>query len=144
MRAILSIAVLSFLSACATQPVYTADRKHIAAERHLAFQEKTEKNNAALEVTRDKGHTGSYCYMGFYIDDQLAARMDTAEKATFYVEPGEHVLRYGAEPSGRGLCVGSKNHWTQTETTLQPNEKKDFRLTIDANGQPIIQRNRNF
>ena len=144
MRAILSIVVASILTACATQPVYTADRKHIEAERHIAFKEKTEQKNAVLIVTRDKGHTGSGCHMGFYIDDQLAARFDPAEKASFYVEPGEHVLRYGMDPQARGLCRAGKNYWAQAETILKENERKDFRLMINADGQPGIQRNKDF
>ena len=132
MRAILTIIVASILTACATQPVYTADRKHIAAERHIAFKEKTEQNTAMLVVTRDKGHTGSGCHMGFFIDDELAARFDPAEKATFYVAPGEHLLRYGMDPQARGLCRAGKNYWAQSETILKADERKDFRLMIDA------------
>jgi len=93
-----------------------------------------------LVLTRDKGYLGSGCYAGFFVNEELAARIDNSETAGFTVPVGELVLRVGGDPSGRGLCALSKEHWTQRETTFRNGEKKFFRLSIDMNGNLDIQR----
>ncbi len=72
------------LSACNTTPVQLKDAKTISIDRVFAYQAKGE-GKAILTVVRDKGFAGSACYSSFYINGVLAARVDVAEAAIFYV-----------------------------------------------------------
>jgi hypothetical protein len=49
----------------------------------------------------------------------------------------ELVLR--SDFGGRGLC-GLNADSTQRETILRPGETKHFRLSVEANGNPEVQR----
>ncbi len=87
-----------------------------------------------MTVVRDKGYVGSFCYLALYVNGALATRIDVAEGARFYIEPGEVLLKVGWDPQGQGMC-SADGHWTQRETMLRANEEKSFRLTIDSNGK---------
>ncbi|TSK07810.1 MAG: hypothetical protein FPO08_00405 [Geobacter sp.] len=117
------------LSACSTTPVQLKDAQLVPSDRIFAFQTKDE-GKGAITVIRDKGIVGSACYAGLYLNDTLAARVGVAEAATFYVEPGEVLLRLGWDPQGRGLCGMSASDWVQRETVLKRGEGKQFRLTL--------------
>lgn len=139
---LLTAAVVISLSGCATnsRPVTLSEAIPASAERVLALQDPINGPSGRIVVTRDKGWAGSACLYALYIDGVLAARLETHESATFLIPAGEHLLRSGRDPQGRGLCATFQNEWTQRETTLQPGETKHFRLTIDANGRTDIQR----
>jgi hypothetical protein len=128
------------LAGCATTPLPAAQAKPAPKDRILAFQEKTATKNATAVVTRDEGLLGSGCYYGFWINGVLAARFDVAETSSFFIEPGEHVLRVGIDPQGKGLCAVGPGYWTQRETILRADEPKFFRLSIDPNGKADIER----
>ena len=128
------------LVGCATTPLSSTQAKSAPRERVIAFQEKSAINNATLVLTRDEGFLGGGCFYALWINSILAARLDVAETAGFYIEPGEHVLRVGRDPLGKGLCAVDSDNWTQRETILRPNERKYFRLSLDANGKADIQR----
>lgn len=138
---ILPLAIL--LKGCATIPVPISEAKQAPPDRVLAFQTPTSDKTATLTAIRDEGHLGSGCYYALSINGILAARLDPAEFARFYIEPGEILMRYGRDPQGQGLCVsveGLFDSWTQRETFLKAGEKKSFRLTIDIMGKTDIQR----
>ena len=128
------------LSACATTPIQLSQATPVPQSRLYAFQTPTASNEAVLLVTRDQGLVGSACYYALYINDTLAARLNNGEKATFYVKPGQVLLRYGRDPKGRALCGAGKNQWSTHETIMQPKQTKRFRLTLTANGRPVVQR----
>jgi len=128
------------LGGCATTPVPISAAKQAAADRVLAFQIVTDNKTATLTVIRDHGLLGSACYFAVYINQVLAARLDVAEFARFYVEPGEVVLRAGGDPQGTGLCGFASDMWTQRETILKPGEQKSFRMSFDQSGRFDIQR----
>lgn len=129
------------MTGCATTPTPVSEAKKAEPSRLLAFQERSEATTASVVVIRDSGHMGGGCYSAFWINGQLAARLDVAETATFHIEPGEHRMKLSPDPMGRGLCaVGSDWHWTQRETILRSGERKLFRLSLDDNGKPDIQR----
>ncbi|MDP2882483.1 MAG: hypothetical protein Q8N89_12965 [Azonexus sp.] len=128
------------LAGCATTPLPASQAKPAPKERIFAFQDKTATNSATAVVTRDDGFLGSGCYYGFWINGVLAARLDVAETSSFFVEPGEHVLRVGIDPQGKGLCSAGSGNWTQRETILRANEPKFFRLSLDLNGKADIER----
>jgi hypothetical protein len=108
------------------------EAKQVPADRLLAFQEPNEGALATMVVTRDRGIPGVACYLAMTINGTLAARFAAAETATFYVEPGETLLRVGGDPLGRALCGFSEDYWTQRETILRANETKHFRITING------------
>lgn len=128
------------LAGCATTPADHSKARPVPADRLVGFQSLVDGPSGTLVLTRDKGYLGSGCYAGFFVNEELAARIDNSETATFTVPTGELVLRVGGDPSGRGLCALSKEHWTQRETTFRSGEKKFFRLSIDMNGKLDIQR----
>lgn len=141
MRVVWCLLVLSLgLFGCATTPMPHGQATQATSDRVLAFQEKRADASGTLIVTRDKGFVGSGCYYGFFINEILAARLDVAETAKFYVTPGELVLRSGRDPQGRALCGVGQQSWTQRETILRDGETKYFRLSIDSNGKTDIQR----
>lgn len=123
------------LCGCATTPVSVKDAIPAPKDRVLYAGPTTTNQGAALTVIRDEGMIGSACYLGFWINGILAARVATAEMATFQVEPGELLLRVGWDPEGRGLCSFGKQDWIQRETLLRAGQKKVFRLSIDQNGK---------
>jgi predicted component of type VI protein secretion system len=127
--------VLSVLCGCATTPVSIKDAKQMPKDRLLAFQTKDANKTATLTVIRDEGFLGSGCYYGLWINQTLAARVDVAEFAKFYVEPGEILLRIGRDPQGQGLCGIDQDNWTQRETIMKPGDQKTFRMTIDENAK---------
>lgn len=92
-------------------------------DRVLALQLATGDKTATLTVVRDEGFIGSGCYYAVHIDRVLVARLDVAEFARFYVEPGEIVLRAGRDPQGVGLCGLDLDNWTQRETILNQANK---------------------
>lgn len=132
--------VLSVLCGCATTPVSINDAKQIPAERLVAFQTQDANKTAILTIIRDEGFIGSGCYYGLWINQTLAARVDVAESAKFYVEPGEILLRIGRDPQGKGLCAINQDNWTQRETIIKPGDRKTFRMSIDVNGKLDISR----
>lgn len=124
---------------CATSPVLINQATQAQSDRILAFQ-KSMPNYARIIIIRDKGFMGGGCFYAVFIDGRLAARLDTGEKAVFYVPPGEVLLKAGHDPYGKALCTGWGNEWTQRETLMKPFQTKLFRLSIDANGKADIQR----
>jgi hypothetical protein len=138
-KAIAIGAFSTMLAACTTvtKPVSPSSAASVPPVRLYAFQHQKSDNDATLVVTRDKGFG---CYTAFYINGKLAARFDDAETAKFYVKPGAVLLRYGRDPKGKALCGIMQDHWASHETTLQPGETKQFRLTIVRGGEFKIQR----
>ncbi len=133
------LVLFMFLAGCATTPVHINDAKLAPSDRVLAFQSEA-PNKSSLTVIRDEGFIGSACYYGLWINNVLAARLDVAEYAKFYLEPGEILLKISRDPQGSGLCGVEQSNWTQRETLMKPGEKKIFRMSIDANGKLDISR----
>lgn len=141
MRTYLFLIIASVvLAGCATTPPSLSEIRPAPKERLLAFQNKTEATSSKLVVTRDTGLVGGMCFYTLSINNVLAARLDTSETASFYLEPGELLLRVGTDSEGKGLCSFALDGWTQRETILRAGETKTFRMTIDASGKTDIQR----
>ncbi len=129
------------LGGCATTPVSMSAAKQAPADRVLAFQLATGDKTATLTVIRDIDFGYSACYLAVHINGVLAARLDEAEFARFYVEPGEILLRVGRDPQGEGLCSSFQDqYWTHRETFLKPGEQKFFRLFRGTSGKFDIMR----
>lgn len=125
------------ISACTTTLVSADKATSIPPERFLASPE-IPVNHGTIIVTRDAGRPG--CYLAFFINNVLAARFDPGESAKFPIEPGEHVLRVGRDPEGRGFCSTENDYGVSRETIIRSNETKNFRLVIDGLGGFDIQR----
>jgi len=129
-----------FINGCATTPVNLSTANKVPNERVFAFQVASNKNTAELTVIRDKGLLGSACYLSVYVNTVLSARIDVAEAVTFYLRPGEILLRAGKDPEGKGLCGGDQGYWTQREITLKAGQIKSFRLSLNQGGTLDIMR----
>lgn len=133
--------VTTVMVACATTPTPLSEIVPISKERTYAFQNTSLEKYSTIVITRDQGVNFSACYIGLWIDATLAARIDVSEQVKFYLSPGEHLLKVGVDPEGKGLCgfTGFVN-WVQRETFLKDRETKYFRIAINSNGQPDIYR----
>ena len=141
MRSYLTLAVMAtVLAGCATTPVPPATAKQAPPERVLAFQARLTGPEGTLVVIRDAGFIGGGCYYAVSINGTTAARLDVGERSSFFVTPGEVLLRAGRDPHGKALCSLGQDDWTQRETVVKDGETKYFRLSIDANGKTDIQR----
>jgi len=128
------LVVILLMSSCATTPVSLSVAKKVPSERVFAFQDASNENTAELTVIRDKGLLGSACYLSVYVNTILSARIDVAEAVTFYLKPGEILLRAGKDPEGKGLCGADQGYWIQRETTLKAGQIKSFRLSLNQGG----------
>ena len=125
---------------CATTPVPVREAKPIEASRLVAFTSIPATPHGILKAYRDVGFLGGGCYYALSVNGILAARLGVGETATLYVPTGELLLRVGRDPRGGGLCGFDQDNWTQRETSFRPDEVKNFRLSIDANGKLDVQR----
>ena len=116
-------------------PLKTA--KIAPADRVIAFQSPSLKATSELIIVRDTGLAAGGCYYGVMIDQTLSARLDVAEKASFYVAPGARELRIVRDPHGQGLCHVGDDNVVKT-VIIKPNEVQKYRLTLDLSGQPDL------
>lgn len=132
-RIFLLVAFLG-LSGCATTAVDPSKATQAPYERLLRYQKASDKDGR-LTVVRDAGMGGSGCYATLYVNGARAARLNTKEKATFYLPAGEWII--GANLEGRGLCSIS-NDRQERFITLKPEEHKTVRIFTDRNGNMDI------
>ena len=132
--------LLGFLGGCATSPPPKGEIIPVPQERVFAFQNALKEKSGTIVVTRDKVSTGSLCFTALWIDSILAVRLDSSERVRFIVPIGEHVLRAGKDPEGRGLCAFVMDASSQRETVIRENETKYFRFITPDTGVPDIQR----
>lgn len=132
------ILVLNF--GCATSPTPHSEAIPAPKDRVFAFQDSLKEKSGVIIVTRDKGHVGSACFYGLWIDSIFSARLDVAERAKFTLPVGEHVLKAGRDPYGKGLCGFDLDNSSSRETLIRENEIKYFRFLIGVDAIPDIQR----
>lgn len=132
MKKFLAVSLLALgLAACATKAPDASRITFVPADRLLTHQAKIE-GGGEIVVTRDVGMVGGGCKMAFLIDGAAAGQINRAERATFYVEAGEHIL--GTEyVSSKGLCSLGNKSQTRTEISamFKPNETKRYRIGVD-------------
>ena len=140
-RITLLVVISAALSGCfvspwhgGTTPTPLDKAKPAPIERLIAFQQPHEGRTATLVVTRDRGALGGACYFALGINGTLAARLDIAESARFFLEPGKVKLRAGRDPFGTWLCSIGQDDWTETDIFLQSAETTFLRLSIDFYG----------
>jgi DNA-directed RNA polymerase subunit H (RpoH/RPB5) len=103
---ITTLGLLSLLLAgCTTLPTINGTDP-IPANRLFALQTET-PGAAAVTIIRDSSFAGSAIRYRVLIDGMLAAMIWTGERATFYVQPGEHVIEVQHPDSGLGAIGDS-------------------------------------
>src|SRR5690242_7697760 len=96
-----TIAALA-LTACATRPIDTATARSTPSQRIYAPELVVPSDDKVqLIVARDAGFLGSGCMTAVYLDGREVSAIDNAEKITFYVTPGQHILGTGPNPNGK-------------------------------------------
>lgn len=119
----LAFILIVLITGCATEPVKFEDAKQVPPERLFLYQDNNKQSK--LLVTRDSGFLGSACNINFYIDGKIAGKFSTHEKATFYIDEGNHIL-------------GSENNCNigiaETDININQNEEVRIRLYIDYGG----------
>lgn len=111
----------------------------VPPERQFGFATANEDFGTVV-ICREYVYAGSGCYVGVYVDGKFVARLDTEEKLILHLTPGEHLLKVGVDPRGRGLCsVGSEKTKKEVGKTLETNltsgQTKNFRCYVDFGTQ---------
>ena len=134
---VFGIVVVLALGACATKPINTAIARSTPSERVYAPELVVPGDDKVqLIVARDAGYIGSGCMTAVYLDGRKVSAIDNAEKITFYVTPGRHILGTGPNPEGKALCrVGAERSRRETEIVAELGKPLKYRLAISANGE---------
>lgn len=133
----LSLAIVLFaLAGCAnTTPTPLSAAKPAASEYVYKNQSPTSDSDARVIVVRDQGFLGAACRLGFYIDGQVVADLDTKERAEFYLPAGVRILGAGVAASSRGLCSApGEDFLRQREAVFSPGQVRSFRMSITSDG----------
>lgn len=132
LRTIAVLGMVAALTGCITKPPRPDQVRTPPADRLLAYQNPTD-GDATVIITRDAGYSGSACYIAFFVDGKVAAKLASAERATFHLSTGDHVL--GAWNTGSGLC-GYREGEDRREVavSLKPGETRRFRILIGDGG----------
>ena len=132
MKRMLIALAIAGLVGCATHVPRPDEVRPVPGDRLSAFQ-KPADGDGILVVTRDKGFIGGGCYLAVFIDGKESARLDTGERATFYVPEGHHVL--GTWNAGKALCSYRQGKdRRETDASLSAGETRRYRILIDASG----------
>lgn len=113
------------------------------SDRLLAYQDRDE-GFATIVVTRDIGMIGGGCQLGVVINDKLAGKLNTGERAHFYVPPGEHLLA-PTWIDGRGLCgafysedrAAARRRFI--EVSVASGATKRYRIHTNTDGESTIE-----
>lgn len=131
MRFLLGFVAVALLSGCASPPTINEADK-VPDDRMLAFQSKGKGSDAAITVFREGGFASSGCFFAVLVDGKLAARLDTHEKATFYVKPGRRIIGVGPDPQGNPLCSSNSGFRREVATLIESGETQLFRISINT------------
>lgn len=133
----LAICVAVAVSACATKPINTSTARSTPEDRIYAPELVIPSpDKVQLIVARDAGAMGSACMTAVYLNGEKVSTIDNAEKVTFYVTPGRHILGTGPNPDGTGLCrFGAERARRETEIIAEPGKPLKYRLALSAQGE---------
>ena len=105
-RSVIWLAAGLISAGCATKPINTATARSTPPERIYAPELVVPSDDKVpLLVARDAGFPGSGCMTAVYLDGVKVSAIDNAEKITFYIMPGRHILGTGPNPEGRALWL---------------------------------------
>ena len=103
MRLTCTALALISLTGCGSFRADPENQKTVPSDRLLAYQQPIEGGSQLL-VSRDVGMLGGGCYIAFYIDRKVAARIGIGEAASFHVPAGEHVVGIGNDTQDTSFC----------------------------------------
>ncbi|MBB4867824.1 hypothetical protein HNP46_006743 [Pseudomonas nitritireducens] len=118
------------LAGCSTTSVPLEQSIAAPADRVLLHQAQI-PGSGHLIVIRDSGFIGGGCFATVFIDGERAARLDTREKASFYITPGEHLL--GAALEGSGLCAANPGK-RERDLSIKSGQVRLYRVFTSQNG----------
>ncbi|MEH3538953.1 hypothetical protein POV94_23540, partial [Enterobacter roggenkampii] len=85
-------------------------------------------------IIRDKGFVAGGCAITTYINGKYLAELDTGEKVTAFLNPGDVLV--GAGFAGKGLCNGAPKK--EREFSIKENDPRALRIFIDQSGNVDI------
>ncbi|MCE5232912.1 MAG: hypothetical protein ABFC67_10770 [Mizugakiibacter sp.] len=131
---VLVVFAVLLLTACATKPISLVDAKPVPADRLLAFSTPSVAGSGELTVVRDVGLTGGGCYLGVFVNHELAVEIDRGERATLYLPAGRFVV--SAKSVGRALCglKAADRAERAVQVLVERNDRLTYRLGMDPNG----------
>ncbi|WP_145490799.1 hypothetical protein [Yersinia rohdei] len=130
MKKIFILMVVLFLTGCSTSLVPVNQAKDIPQDRLLKHKTALE-SGAQLTIVRDSGIVGSACYAVVYVDGSPSAKLETKEKTTLFLEPGEYSI--GVNLDGTGLCAYG-NARVEREIVLKKGQHKYMRIFTQDDG----------
>ncbi|WP_416046669.1 hypothetical protein [Cupriavidus basilensis] len=130
--------LLCLLGACATSPVTQGQATAVPADRLYLYQGAATPEHGSAMVTRDTGFVGNGCFLGLYVDGDLAGKFETGETAAFQLPQGEHILGI-AFPPGKGLCAFHDGERREISAVIAPGKTKYFRLVVRPGDGPTIE-----
>lgn len=133
-KLLLAFAATALLSGCASDAVPVKQAITAPSERILNYQDSS-KSDSSITIVRDSGMVGGGCYITVFLNGERVAKLDTKEKATFYINSGEWIV--GAGHEGKGLCSSGKER-QERDFTIKPGERKHLRVFTDNNGNVDI------
>ncbi len=135
-RTFSSVIGIFALAGCAsTTPTPLSAAKPAAPEYVYKNQSPTSESDARVIIVRDQGLLGAACRLGFYIDGQVVADLDTKERAEFYVPAGVRILGAGVAASARGICSAPGGDFLrQREAVFSPGQQRSFRMSMTSDG----------
>lgn len=133
-KAMAAVSLLSIMAAgCSTVATPLDEAKEAPAARFMFAPKPAAPELATVIFVRDNGQIGAHYDNFAHIDGKKAVALSRGEKATFHLEPGEHIL--GASRTDLGtpsvfsidtfLTAGRTYHyrlmtdWGSFTTTLQ-------------------------
>ena len=117
------------LIGCATSAVSVDQATQAPQARVFSYQTPI-NDGGVLTVVRDKGFLGGGCYYGLYINKERVASLDTGEKVSLQLSPGEWMVGF----KGEGKACISDDYLSEREVTLKANQHKAVRLFADPSG----------
>ncbi|HEN8714610.1 TPA: hypothetical protein U8203_005102 [Pseudomonas putida] len=121
----------ALLAGCATSPVPLGEAVQAPSERVTGYQKPVEGGGTVI-VVRDRGFVGSGCYATVFLNGKPVARLDTKEKASFYVPAGHWTL--GARVDGEALC-SLGNERLEDSVIVEPGQTKKYRIYTSSEGE---------
>ncbi|EMG7933566.1 hypothetical protein [Enterobacter hormaechei] len=103
MKNLILVMGIIILSGCATKPISTEQAKEVPAQRLIDPSFTTNRDGSGqVIIKRDGGLRGSLCSVRVFADSKPIADLESGEKVTLFLNPGDHV--FGAQ--GTGACYG--------------------------------------
>lgn len=126
MRLIALLSVL-LLSACATSPVPVEQANAVPSDRVYWNVRPVQARTAKVTFVRDTGFLGGGVLFHLSINGQKAASVDTGERVSFEIDPGEYVL--GFQPTD---AFGTMTGYT-IDQDIKPGQQYFYRLLMEGN-----------